>query len=371
MGGRASKALARIAVIVLAVLGLGIAAAPARSAAPLVFTMPIAYGTYLPGLGAPARDFARLVRDLSGGGLVFDVKQPGESVLPQDILAAVSSGKVGAGFAKSSFWAGRLPAAPLFSGYPFGPDAETYAQWFYAGDGLKLYQQMYDQAHLNVKVLPCAFGGAETAGWFAKEIKSPSDIKGLRMRIFGLGGLVMARAGAVQPLIEGGQIARAFAQGKLDAAELYPPADDAPIHLDHTVKRIYLPGWHQPATVMELLINKDRWNALDDRQQLIVATACRSMMLQTLTENPVREQAALAGFAKHGVRIERLPESVLSDLHQQWNKVAAQQGQDDAFFQEVLENIRHFRSQMASDRHAMAIDSGTQASSTGVTSSTR
>ena len=93
---------------------------------------------------------------------------------------------------RRAFWAAKIPAAALFSGFPFGPDAKGYVEWFFAGNGLKLYQEMYDQAGMHVHVIPCAFGGAETSGWFAKEIRGPDDLKGLRMRIFGLGGLVMA-----------------------------------------------------------------------------------------------------------------------------------------------------------------------------------
>ncbi|MEG6508696.1 C4-dicarboxylate ABC transporter [Methyloligella sp. 2.7D] len=330
-------------------VALFLAAAPAQAGAeePLHFSTPITYGTHLPGLGKPVKDWAAEVGALSGGTLSFDIEQPGQNVMPQDILDAVSKGTAAAGFSKAEFWANRLPAAALFSGFPFGPDAKTYAAWFYAGNGLTLYQHMYDDGGFNVHVLPCAFGGAETAGWFAKELKSPEDIERLRIRIFGQGGLVMQKLGASPALVPGSKLNQAFQDGDIDAAELYPPPVDARTDLAGAVKRIYLPGWQQPETVMELLINKDRWNALDDQQQLWIETACRDTMFQTMSENPVLAAKALSDFADQGVTIETLPAPVLDRLHQTWDEIAAQQGKHDPFFSQVLDDIRKFRAEIA------------------------
>jgi TRAP-type mannitol/chloroaromatic compound transport system substrate-binding protein len=107
------------------------------------------------------------VKQLSGGAIELDLKQPGDGTQPQDILDKVSRGDVDAGFSTASFWAAKIPAAALFAGFPFGPDAKGYVDWFFAGNGRKLYQEMYDEAGLNVHVIPCACGGAETSGWFA------------------------------------------------------------------------------------------------------------------------------------------------------------------------------------------------------------
>ncbi len=214
------------------IAGLGLVAlaslvAPRASPAePVRLVMPIVYGTHLAGLGTLAQQLVKLVAQTSGGALVLDLKQPGEVTQPLAILADVSSGKVDAGFATASFWAAKLPAAALFAGYPFGPDANTYASWFANGDGRKLYQEMYDQAGFKVHVIPCAFGGAEAAGWFAKEVKTPDDLKGLRMRIFGLGGRVMNRLGATTVVIPGSAVAAAFDSHEIDAAELLTPAAD-------------------------------------------------------------------------------------------------------------------------------------------------
>ena len=230
-----------------ALAGPGVAAEPVR------LVMPVVYGTHLPGLGEPASRLAKLVKQLSGDALELDLKQPGDGTQPQEILDKVSRGSVDAGFSTASFWAAKIPAAALFAGFPFGPDAKGYVEWFFAGNGLKLYQEMYDQADMNVHVIPCAFGGGEASGWFTKEIRAPEDIKGLRMRGFGLGGRVMSRLGAQTVLVPGGKIGEAFDKHEIDGAEFLTPAVDQRQRLQDHAKIIYVPGWHQPETVLELL----------------------------------------------------------------------------------------------------------------------
>jgi TRAP-type mannitol/chloroaromatic compound transport system substrate-binding protein len=322
---------------------LGLAAGPAV-AEPVRLVTPIVYGTHLPGLGEPVAQLAKLVKQLSADTLELDLKQPGDGTQPQEILDKVSRGTVDAGFATANFWAGKIPAAALFGGFPFGPDAKGYVDWFFAGNGRKLYQDMYGQAGLHVHVIPCGFGGGEAAGWFAKEIHAPGDLKGLRMRIFGLGGRVMAKLGATTVLLPGGALAEAFDKHQIDAAEFLTPVVDARQNLQDHVKLIYLPGWHQPETVLELLINEDRWNALGEQQQAVLETACRATLLETLAQSSRLQADALAELAaKHGVRIETLPEAVRGALHDAWDKVAQEEGNRDTFFKAVLDDLDGFR----------------------------
>jgi TRAP-type mannitol/chloroaromatic compound transport system substrate-binding protein len=304
---------------------------------------PLAYGTHLPGLGTPAVALAKLIKERSGGALVLDLKEPGDGTKPQEILDKVSDGSADTGFATASLWAAKLPAAALFSGYPFGPDGAGYLAWFEQGNGRKLYQEMYDHAGLKVHVLPCGFGGAEAGGWFLKEIKTPDDIKSLRMRIFGLGGRVMSRLGATTVMVPGNNVLAAFAKGDIDAAELYAPAVDERQGLKDKVKLIYVPGWHQPETVLELIVNKDRWNALSETDRALIEAACRATLQTSLGESAKLQKDALARLAKEGVAIEPWPDSVLSALRDAWAAIAKDEGDQDYFFRIVLEDIEKFR----------------------------
>jgi TRAP-type mannitol/chloroaromatic compound transport system substrate-binding protein len=315
----------------------------AAGAEPVRLVTPVVYGTHLPGLGEPAARLVTLIDQRSSGGLILELKEPGDGTKPDEILDKVSDGKVDAGFATASFWAAKLPAASLFAGYPFGLDAPRYLAWFDSGNGRTLYQEMYDHAGFKVHVVPCAFGGAEAGGWFAKEIKTTSDLEGLRMRIFGLGGRVMSRAGTVTVLVPGGDLDTAFTKKKIDAAELYTPAVDERLGIKDKVKLIYQPGWQQPETVLELLINKNRWDALSEADRALIAGACRDTLRETLADSARLQTEALDRMkSKDGVRIEQLPEAVLSTLRSAWDEVAKEEGDRDYFFRTVLQDIAKF-----------------------------
>jgi TRAP-type mannitol/chloroaromatic compound transport system substrate-binding protein len=319
-------------------------AGPGVPAEPVRLTMPVVYGTHLPGLGEPAARLVKLVKQLSGGALELDLKEPGDGTEPQEILDNVSRGSVDAGFSTANFWAAKIPAAALFGGFPFGPDSKGYVDWFFAGNGRQLYQEMYDEAEESVHVIPCAFGGGEASGWFAKEIRKPEDLKGFRMRSFGLGGRVMSRLGANTVLVPGGKLGTAFDKHEIDGAEFLTPAVDERQHLQDHAKLIYVPGWHQPETVFELLINRDRWNALDDQEQTVLETACRATLLASLAESSRLQSEALADLAKDGVRTETWSDEMMSAFRRAWNVVAEEEGGRDPFFKKVFEDLEKFRS---------------------------
>ena len=341
MGGRMRAAGLVLFAAALMVAGFGTTAAHAE---PVRLVTSVAYGTHLPGLGEPAARRAKLIEERSSGAHVLDLKQPGDGTKPDEILDKVSVGTVDAGFSTASFWAAKLPAASLFSGFPFGPDAAQYLAWFETGNGRKLYQEMYDSAGLKVHVIPCAFGGAEAGGWFAKEIKTATDLEGLRMRIFGLGGRVMSRAGATPVLVPGGDIAAAFAKKKIEAAELYTPAVDERLDLKNEIKLIYIPGWHQPETVLELLVNKARWDALSEQERGLIDGACSDTLQATLAESGRLQTEAVSKMkAENGIRVEQWPEEVLSTLRAAWGEIAKEEGDQDYFFRIVLEDFAKFR----------------------------
>ena len=323
--------------LLVALTGTSVPAEPVR------LVMPVVYGTHLPGLGEPALRLAKLVKQLSGGGLDLDLKQPGDGSQPQEILDKVSSGSVDAGFSTASFWASKIPAAALFAGFPFGPDAKGYVEWFFAGNGLKLYQEMYDQADMDVHVIPCAFGGGEASGWFVREIRTPEDIKGFRMRGFGLGGRVMSRLGATTVLVPGGKLGEAFDKHEIDGAEFLTPAVDMRQKLQDHAKLIYVPGWHQPETVLELLINKDKWDSLSDEQRTVLDTACRSTLLTTLAESSRLQSAALAELAKQGVRVETWSDELARAFRRAWEEVSSEESTRDPLFRAVLNDLEKFR----------------------------
>ncbi len=329
---------------------MGLAAAAMLTAAPsalaadkLLLKTPIAFATSLPGLGSPIPRVAEQLERMSGGTLRMKVYEPNKLVPPFEILEAVSSGKINSGYATAGYWAGQIPASPLFSAVPFGPEAGEYMAWLYYGNGMTLYQEMYDQAGFNVKVLPCAIIAPETSGWFSQEINSPADLEGLKMRFFGLGGKVMQKLGVATSLLPGGEIFAALENGAIDATEFSMPAIDARLGFHKLVKYNYFPGWHQQATVYELLINGDVWNEASDQHKAIIENACKASMADSFAEGEAIQYEALTdNVENNGVTIKTWSPEMLQAFRDTWAEVAAEESQD-AFFKKVLDDMNQFR----------------------------
>lgn len=327
------------------VLAAGLAAQPAIAADKLLLKVPVAFSTELPSLGTPIPRVAEEVEIMSGGTLRMKVYEPGKLVPAFEILDAVSSGKINAGYTTAGYWAGKIPAAPLFSAIPFGPEAGEYMAWIYYGNGLDLYQRMYDEAGYNVKVLPCAVIAPETSGWFSKEINSAEDLKGLKMRFFGLGGKVMEKLGVATSLLPGGEIFPALEKGAIDATEFSMPAIDQRLGFHKVAKYNYFPGWHQQATVFELLINKDVWNGASEQHQHILAEACKASMADSFAEGEALQFDALKrNVEENGVEIRKWSPEMLQTFRDTWEEVAAEESANNEYFAEVYADLSQFRS---------------------------
>ena len=325
-------------------LAASLIAVPAVAADKLLLKTPIAFSTSLPGLGSPIPRVAEQLDLMSGGTLKMKVYEPGELVPPFEILDAVSTGKINSGYTTAGYWAGKIPAAPLFSAVPFGPEAGEYMAWIYYGNGLSLYQEMYDQAGYNVHVIPCAIIAPETSGWFANEINSPADLEGLKMRFFGLGGKVMQKLGVATSLLPGGEIFPALEKGAIDATEFSMPAIDARLGFHKLVKFNYFPGWHQQATLFELLVNKDVWAEVNDTHKAIIENACKASMTDSFAEGEaIQHDVMIDNVENNGVTIKQWSEEMLDIYRTTWEEVAAEESANNEFFAKVLTDMNEFR----------------------------
>jgi len=326
-----------------AVAALSVASAAPALADRVLLKTPIAFNTSLPGLGSPIARVADQLKAMSGGDVRMKVYEPGKLVAPFEILDAVSTGKVNSGYTTAGYWAGKLPASPLFSAVPFGPEAGEYVAWLYYGNGMKLYQEMYDEGGYNVKVLPCAINAPETSGWFSKPIEKPEDLQGLKMRFFGLGGKVMQKLGVSTSLLPGGEIFPALEKKALDATEFSMPAIDKKLGFHKLVKYNYFPGWHQQATVFELLINGDTWKEMDADSQAIIENACRASITESFAEGEaIQFDAMNENVEKNGVQIMRWSDEMLATFKSTWDEVAAEESKD-AGFKKVYDDLTQFR----------------------------
>ena len=328
---------------ILAVFAAAALSSPAMAADRVLLKTPIAFGSHLPALGTPIKYVSERLDAISGGEVKMRFYEPGKLVAPLEILDAVSTGKVNSGYTTAGYWIGKMPAAALFSAVPFGPEALEYMAWLYYGDGLKLWQELYDESGYNIKVFPCAIISPETSGWFKEKISSPKQLDGLNIRFFGLGGKVMEKLGANPSLLPGGEIFGALEKGQIDATEFSMPAIDERLGFHKIAKHNYFPGWHQQATVFELMINKDEWNAMSARQQAIVETVCMASMTNSIAEAESLQGATLARQqTENGVTLESWSKKMLAVYRKAWEEVVVEQN-ENASFKKIWDNLSRFR----------------------------
>jgi len=299
----------------------------------------------LQGLGTTLDFLAKQVEAASNGTIKMKVYEPGKLIPPAEILDAVHKGKIEAGYSCASRWVGMVGgAAEIFAAVPFGPEYLEFAAWFYEGDGMKLYQEMYDRAGYNVKVFLCGILAPETSGWFKKPIEKPGDLKGMKMRFMGLGGKVMGKLGMSTSLWPLGETFAALEKGVLDATEVCTPAVDEGLGLYKLLKHNYFPGWHQPATTTELLINKDVWNKMSESQKALMDIATRAATLNEMTVCEYHQGYVIQeNVQKRGVVNHYWSEEFLELFNEKWNEVIKEERQKDEFFSKVFDNLQSFR----------------------------
>lgn len=305
--------------------------------------VPLAFTSALPAVKSSILWVANQAPIISNGSLQIKTYDPGKLVAPFEILDAVSTGKVNAGFAISGYWAGKIPAANIFSSVPFGPESGEFMAWLYYGNGLKLYQQMYDQTGYAVKVIPCAILAPESGGWFKQQINKPEDLKGLNMRFYGLGGKVFSKLGASVSLIPSSEIYPALERGAIDATEFSQPAIDQMLGFHKIAKYNYFPGWHQQASVIELLINSDTWQGMHVSQQATLEALCKAAMTNTLAQGEaIQHQAMQKNENERGVTNLYWNSEMLSLFEATWQQVVREES-EDPFFKTVWDDLSAFR----------------------------
>ena len=268
-----------------------------------------------PGLGFAAENFARSVEKMSSGRLTVRVYGAGEIVPALGVFDAVSEGVVDAGHGAAYYWKGKVPASVFFTAVPFGMTAQETNGWLHYGGGLALWQEAYAPYNL----VPMAGGstGVQMAGWFNKEINSIADLKGLKMRIPGLAGEVFAAAGGTAVTIPGGELYTSMQTGVIDSVEWVGPYNDKSLGFHQVAKYYYYPGWHEPGSILEFVVNKESLEALPEDLQAIVRYASRAANQDMLDEYTARNNAALQSLVdEHGVQLRRLPDDVLLALWQ-------------------------------------------------------
>lgn len=288
-------------------------------------------------LGEGAESLADYLSEISGGEFNLRVYGAGDLVPALEVFNAVSTGAVPAGWDWIGYWAGTVPVTGLMGAMPFGPNPEVFLAWMWNGGGREILQKAYDP--FNVQVFPCQLTAPEAGGWFNKEINTPEDFKGLRMRISGLGGTVLNNLGASTQLIPGGEIFVALERGRIEATEFSLPIIDKSLGFQNITKYYYFPGWHQPASWNSLLINTDVYNKLSDVQKKQLEVACMANVMHTMAIAPAAQIPVLEEFEKQGIEIKRFPPAVMQALQAESMRVLQAEADNDPIFKEALESL--------------------------------
>jgi TRAP-type mannitol/chloroaromatic compound transport system substrate-binding protein len=306
--------------------------------------MASAFGSKLPHLGTSAVRFSENLKVASGGNVELKFFEPGALVPALECFDAVSKGSVEACWTTPGYHTGKYPALAFFTTVPFGPNFGEFFAWKLFGGGNELRDEVY--AKHNLIAFDSFAIGPETSGWFRKEIKTVGELKGLKMRFFGLGAQVMQKLGVSTQLLAAADIYPALERGVIEATEFSMPTIDKALGFHQIAKFNYFPGWHQQTSVSELLINRQEWNKLSDQNKMLIRIALGDSVLHTYAETEAKQFEVMAEMrSKHGVQIKRWSDDFLKAFEKAWLEVLAEESAKDPLFKKVADSYLGFREQ--------------------------
>ena len=296
-------------------VGVGGAAAASTIAAPAIaqerieITMVSTWPRDFPGLGTGAQRFAQRLSDMTDGRMQVEYFAGGERVAPFDSFDEVASGNAQIYHGADYYWKGTHPGWAYFTTVPFGLTYTEINAWIRFGGGQELWDELAGE--FGLKNVMCGNTGVQMGGWFNKEINSAEDFKGLKMRIPGLGGDVMAKLGASPVSLPGSQIYENLVSGAVEATEWVGPWNDEAMRFYEATKYYYYPGFHEPGAMLAAGMNKSWWEGLSTSDQLIIEAAAAMENDVMMSEYNAKNGAALQRLIdEQGVELREFSEDV-------------------------------------------------------------
>jgi TRAP-type mannitol/chloroaromatic compound transport system substrate-binding protein len=327
--------------------GVGLAAsavaapAIAQSMPELKWRLTASWPKSLDTLYGACETFSKYVSEATDGKFQIQSFAAGEIVPALQVLDAVQNGTVECGHTASYYYIGKDPTWALFCATPFGLNGRQQNAWFYEGEGQKLIDDFSKK--YNSYWLPMGNTGAQMGGWFNKEIKEVSDLRGLKMRIGGWAGRTLGKLGVVAQQIAGGDIYPALEKGTIDAAEWVGPYDDEKLGFYKVAKYYYYPGWWEGGTAIHLLMNQPKWNELPKNYQAIVKAAAGFANIEMTGRYDARNPTALKRLVAAGTQLRPFPQSVLEACLRASIEVNTETSATNPDFKKVWDSIQAFR----------------------------
>jgi len=304
--------------------------------------MQSAFGSTLTHLGTSGVRFSKDIERMSAGKFEVKFHEPGALIPPLECFDSVAKGAVEACWTTPGYHTGKYPEAAFFTTVPFGPTFGEFLAWKWFGGGNKLRDEIYAKHGLKAVEAFCI--GPETSGWFRKEIKSISQLKGLKMRFFGLGAQVVQKLGVSTQLLAAADIYPALERGVIDATEFSMPAMDVKLGFHQVAKFNYFPGWHQQVSCSEVLMNKEAHDKLPPAYQAMLEVAGQAQVAYTYAESESAQFDVMAEMrAKHKVQIKRWKDSDLAAFEKAWLEVLQEESAKSPGFKRVADHYLDFR----------------------------
>ncbi len=295
-----------------------------------------------PVLGEGLEMLSKWIETASAGRMKIKVMGAGELIPALECFDAVSQGAAQMASGVSYYWSGKLPAAQFFAAIPFGMNAQQMNAWIINGGGLQLWEELY--APHNIIPIPGGNTGVQMGGWFRKEINSLKDLQGLKMRMPGLGGKVLAKAGGTVVLSPGNELYTNLERGLIDATEWIGPYHDYKMGFYNVAKNYYYPGWHEPGPMLEMMVSKDKFEALPLDLQEIIRSAIHRMGLWVLGEFEAKNNFYLRKMIKeNGVKLKKYPDEVLAQLKIYTQEVIDELTAQDPMCKKVYASFSEFK----------------------------
>ena len=288
-----------------------------------------------------AETMAKRVAQITGGRFKIRVFPPGELVPGLQVLDAVQAGTVEAGHTAGYYYVGKNMAFAFDTALPFGLTARQQNAWMYSGGGLELLRDLYDE--YNIVQFPGGNTGAQMGGWFRREIKSLADLRGLKMRIPGLGGKIISQLGGVPQTLPGPDIYPALERGALDAAEWVGPYDDEKLGFHRIAKHYYYPGWWEGGPQLSFLFNRQKWNALPEPYQAALQAACAEANARMLADYDAKNPPALMRLVQQGARLHAYPKDVMLAARRTAFEIYAEEAKNNPAFKTLYGSWKPFR----------------------------
>jgi len=326
----------------LAVVGTtALLCTPSLSAKTIKWKLAETWPSTLTPLASPPLKVAQLVKEMSGGKFIIKVHGKEKHKAPLGILDMVKGGQYQMGHSGSYYWKGKDINTIWFTTVPFGMTMKEQYAWFYYGDGIKYMEKVYDK--FKVLNFPGGNTGVQMGGWFRKEINTVSDLKGIKMRIPGLAGEVMAKLGVNVTNIPAGELYTSLDRGTIDALEWVGPGMDIKMGF-HKVAPYYYTGWHEPASEMQFLVNKRAFNKLPKEYQVMLITAMKAASSDMYYENFAASADAWEKMKTDfpNIKVKSFPKPVVKAMKKATDEVFAKYASKNELFKEIYENQQTF-----------------------------